>query len=60
MAKVVVEITDVKIITLDSVKGRVEHSKNKFPSFVKVGDIVQYVEHGFHDIVDAEGNHIIR
>jgi len=60
MAKVVRQITDEHVITVDSVKGVVKHSKGKFPNHVKVGDIVQYVEHGFHDVIDQEGNIVSR
>ncbi|OIQ31519.1 MAG: hypothetical protein BM555_05190 [Crocinitomix sp. MedPE-SWsnd] len=60
MPKVVIEITEDHIITKDDIQGVVKHSKGKFPAYVKVGDIVQYAEHGFHDVVDSEGNFIYR
>ena len=36
------------------------HNRGKFPSWLKVGDHVQYVEHGFHDVIDLDGNIIWR
>ena len=60
MSKVVIEITEQYVITQDILKGVVKHAKGKFPNFVKVGDFVQYVEHGFHDIIDQKGKIIRR
>lgn len=36
------------------------HIRGKFPDWLKIGDYVQYVEHGFHDVIDEEGNIIWR
>ncbi|MFT4600637.1 MAG: hypothetical protein ACI857_000813 [Arenicella sp.] len=60
MSKVVIEISTETVLTKDDLNGVVEHSRGKFPDLLFIGDIVQYSEHGFHDVIDEEGNHVWR